>query len=179
MRLFIGISIGDEAREALWTATARMRKISDGRYAERDMYHITLAFLGELEEGRVDKIKSAMDDVAACARRVSLALSGAGTFGRGESAILYAGVKGEDGLRPIADELRRALAARGLPFDPKPFKAHITLARRVNATEELLGVPIEPIAFPVDALTLFHSCRVNGALRYLPIYAARFGEGDR
>lgn len=178
MRLFIGISIGDEAREALFSAAARMRKIADGRYVERDMYHITLAFLGELEIGRMGEIRAAMDEAAGRAGKVTLTLGRAGYFGRGESAILYGGVAGAEELRPVADGLRRALAARNLPFDPKPFRAHITLARRVNATEELLGVPVTPVTFQADALTLFHSCRVNGALRYLPIYVVRFGEGD-
>ena len=178
MRLFIGVSIGHEARQALISAANRMRKIADGRYVEPDMYHITLAFLGELEPGRTADVRSAMAEVAGCARRVPLALNRAGAFGRGESGILYGGVTGADALRTVADALRRALTARNLPFDPKPFKAHITLARRVKVTEALLGVPIAPVTFPADALTLFHSCRVGGALRYLPIHVAPFGEGD-
>ncbi len=179
MRLFIGILIGDEARAALARAAAQMRRIAAGRYVRDDMYHVTLAFLGELEVGRIDDIKAAMDEASGHARAVSLALSSADTFGRGESAILYAGVRGAEGLRDASDDLRRALAVRQLPFDPKPFKAHITLARRVNATRELLSVQIEPVRFPAKGLTLFHSCRVNGILRYLPIYTSRFQEDER
>lgn len=93
MRLFIGISIGDEARAALARAAAQMRRIAAGRYVRDDMYHVTLAFLGELEVGRIDDIKAAMDEASGHARAVSLALSSADTFGRGESAILYAGVR--------------------------------------------------------------------------------------
>ncbi len=174
MRLFIGIPIGRAARAALARAAAEMRGIADGRYVAQDMYHVTLAFLGELDGGRMDAVRAAMDEAAGCARPVPLTLAGTGSFGKAHSAILYAGVQGADGLYPVADELRAALAARGLPFDPKPFKAHITLARRVNATETLLSSRIEPVAFCADGLTLFHSCRVNGALRYLPIYESHF-----
>lgn len=177
MRLFIGIPIGTDARAALAQAAAEMRAIEDGRYVAKEMYHVTLAFLGELEVGRMDAVRAAMDEAAGCARSVPLTLAGAGSFGKGESAILYAGVRGADGLCPVADELRAALAARGLPFDPKPFKAHITLARRVNATGALLASKIAPVAFCADGLTLFHSCRVDGALRYLPIYESHFRKG--
>jgi 2'-5' RNA ligase len=178
MRLFIGISIGEQARTVLARAAAEMRKIADGRYVTRDMYHITLAFLGELEAGQTGAVQAAMDEAACRARPVPLALADAGTFGKAGSEILYAGVRGADGLRPLADRLRGTLTTRGLPFDPKPFQAHITLARRVNATRELLASKIEPVAFYADGLTLFHSCRVDGVLRYLPIYESHFEKGD-
>lgn len=175
MRLFIGISIGDQARAALTQAAARMERMAAGRYVDEDMYHITLAFLGELEKAQLEPLKSAMDEVAERAAPIRLSLCGADFFGRRESAVLYAGVDGGKALCPIANDLRRALGLRNLPFDPKPFRAHITLARRVHVADDLLAIPIPPAPFTAEGLTLFHSCRVNGALRYLPIWFVRFG----
>lgn len=178
MRLFIGIPIGDAARAALLRATGRMRQTADGRYVDGDLYHITLAFLGELDEGRLREIQSAMAAAAADVQPVMLTLSRAGYFGRPDNAILYADVHGAQSLHPIADKLRRMLDAYRLPYDRKPFKAHITLARRVRASKELLGVAVEPIPFAAGRFTLFHSCRVAGRLCYLPIYEAPFERED-
>ena len=174
MRLFIAVALDDPARETLARAARAMRRIADGRYVPKEMYHVTLAFLGEIEPGRLIGVQRAMDAAARRAAPVPLALSRPGTFGRGESAILYCGVSGAEGLVPVAERLRGELAARDLPFDPKPFKAHITLARRVNAVPEVLETQVPRAEFPAEGLTLFHSTRVEGVLSYLPIYFSKF-----
>lgn len=176
MRLFIGISLDAAALRALKEGTSKMRRIADGKYVDPAMYHITLAFLGEINETRIADVKAAMDQAAKTARRTMLALAGAGSFGRADHAILYAGVRGAENLHTAADTLRHALTARDLPFDPKPFKAHITLARRVCTSKELLDVAIEPVGFEANGLTLYHSHRINGVLKYLPIYVSPFEE---
>ncbi|MGI6239760.1 MAG: RNA 2',3'-cyclic phosphodiesterase [Christensenellales bacterium] len=174
MRLFVGIALNDEARDALRIATERMRKEVSGRYVPPRLYHITLAFLGELDAGRLDDVRAAMDDAALGFLTTAVALSKLGYFGKIENAILYCGVSGAQVLDRMAGALKRALTAHELTYDEKPFRAHITLARRVFATEALLDTPVDPVSFHVDGFMLFHSCRVDGELRYLPIHTSAF-----
>jgi 2'-5' RNA ligase len=68
-----------------------------------------------------------------------LRIAGGGTFGRGRFTTVWAGVRGDvDAIAGLAETLRRRLKAARLPYDPKPFRPHLTLARpgdRVTATE--------------------------------------------
>ena len=87
-----------------------------------ERWHITLAFLGEVEPGRLPEVERALDDVTV-PRGLGLRLRGGGRFGRRRSAPLWAGVDGELG------ELRRDVCGRlGLPGEE--FTPHLTVAYR-------------------------------------------------
>ena len=93
-----------------------------------DRWHLTLAFLGEVDEDRRAEVERALGDVPPPAAP-ELRISGGGSFGRARSAVLWAGVDGDlDGLAALHDALRRALVAGGLPHDERPFTPHLTVA---------------------------------------------------
>lgn len=174
MRLFIGISIGDAARDALACYAAALATKSRGVFARRDMYHITLAFLGETPPSALPGLRAALNAVAANRADFELALDKPGYFGGAQRAILYCGVSASPALHNCAADLRRALTAAGYSYDEKPFKAHITLARKVDVGALALG-QMPGARFPARGLTLYHSDRVDGALTYTPIHFAAFG----
>jgi 2'-5' RNA ligase len=104
----------------------------NARIAARHLWHVTLAFLGDVADDRRDSAAAALD--AAATRfdgpRPALRLAGGGTFGRGRFALLWVGVDGDvSGLRSLAGTVRAELRRARLPFDRKPFRAHLTVAR--------------------------------------------------
>jgi RNA 2',3'-cyclic 3'-phosphodiesterase len=57
-------------------------------------------------------------------------IGGGGRFGGGRSTTLWTGIRGDiDALRGLAGDIRQALRAAKLPFDTKPMRPHVTLAR--------------------------------------------------
>ena len=85
----------------------------------------------------------------------------------------------ETGLLKTAQCVREALREDGVPFDPTPFVPHITLGRNVRIDERTLaGLIPEACETEIAALTLFESARVDGMLRYTPLYHAPV-EGKR
>ncbi len=93
-----------------------------------DRWHVTLAFLGEIEPARLPDVEQAIGDVVPSGP-LRLRISGGGSFGRGRSAVLWAGLDGDvDGLADLHAALRRALVAGGLPHDERPFTPHLTVA---------------------------------------------------
>jgi 2'-5' RNA ligase len=61
---------------------------------------------------------------------IRVSVAGGGKFGRSRFTTVWAGLDGElDGLRGLAAAIRRELKRARLPFDAKPFRPHITLAR--------------------------------------------------
>lgn len=174
MRLFSGVEVPVGVRKLIALLARSMQKSASGRYATYDMYHITLAYIGESDD---DMRLRAMEAIKTCACDFSapiLSPGKPGYFGKRENSILHLSVNGGEALKPICSELRYLLACANLPFDPKPFNPHIILARHVNAAALQLEMPVDIPGFSAEGITLFNSCRVDGVLRYIPMYFEPF-----
>ncbi|HVQ90431.1 MAG TPA: 2'-5' RNA ligase family protein [Mycobacteriales bacterium] len=131
-------------------ALAGPRRLPGGpRWTDPAAWHITLAFLGEVAESRVDRAVAGVGPVAAAGRPVRLRLAGAGTFpARGVPRVLWTGVTGADRpagdpstgsvpagevaageLARLAREVRAAALAAGIPVERRPYQPHLTLGR--------------------------------------------------
>ena len=176
MRLFVGLGLSEEARVALWSAVSGLGLA--GQLVPRENYHVTMAFLGERDERQAPRIQRIVEAAAREHAPMTLSISGLGFFGRRENALLYAGLAPCPRLLPLSDTLRRLLTEAGEAFDPKPFVAHITLARKANLTQTDLRAPLPTAAFRVGQVTLYHSARVRGELRYIPVFQAPLERDD-
>ena len=69
------------------------------------------------------------------------------------------------------EKTRRRLAERNIPFDPKTFRAHITLARKpsVPTGVVLSGVEVPPAAMTVNEVCLYRSERGENGMEYTVI----------
>lgn len=140
-RLFIAVPIDDGVKSNLArveTAAARSQQgRGDGRgrgvsWVRPENLHVTLAFLGDVEERRVDAAEDAV--YAATEERgapLQLQARGLGAFPNEEKArVLWAGLEGDvprliDLQCRLVSDLKRA----GFEVDSKRFRPHITLAR--------------------------------------------------
>jgi 2'-5' RNA ligase len=134
MRLFVATyppatACDDLERQlaGLNVATAAGRGVNT-RLARRDTWHVTLTFLGDVADERVDDVHTAIGRAVDGANAPELRLAGGGRFGRGRFTLLWVGVEG-DGLGELARLVRRQLKRARLPYDDKPFKPHLTVAR--------------------------------------------------
>ncbi|AGI47986.1 2'-5' RNA ligase [Thermoplasmatales archaeon BRNA1] len=105
--------------------------------------HITLAFVGEVDEERIDDIAECVEAEVREKGSARITLKGAGAFpSEKRPRVIWAGVETGLPLEGIAAGIRRRFAAKGIPFDEKPFKAHITVGRvdRPTDVSGLIGV---------------------------------------
>ncbi|WBB65318.1 RNA 2',3'-cyclic phosphodiesterase [Micromonospora sp. WMMD812] len=141
MRLFVAVC---PPAEAVADLTAQITQLRIGaaaaagtnvRLADPAHFHLTLAFLGDVEEGRLVEVESALGLAAQWFREDRdsaplLRLGGGGRFGRGRFTVLWVDVRGEaEALAVLARLIRSRLRAARLPHDDKPFRAHLTIAR--------------------------------------------------
>jgi 2'-5' RNA ligase len=127
MRLFVAVFPPDDVCRDLrgrLTAVAQ-RQGGSVRLTPIDRWHVTLAFLGEVAEGRLPAVRRALDQVSV-PRGTELRLRGGGHFGRGRSTVLWAAVEGE--LAGLHADVRERLRAAELPYDERPFTPHLTVA---------------------------------------------------
>jgi 2'-5' RNA ligase len=133
VRLFVAVDPPEAALEELAEVVAGLAVNAAGaRVTARPLWHVTLAFIGEVPDDRLPVAAAALDgavrDAAALGQPPpTLRIAGGGRFGRGKFTILWAGIEGD--LRPLRRVVTRQLKAARLPFDDKRFHPHLTLAR--------------------------------------------------
>jgi RNA 2',3'-cyclic 3'-phosphodiesterase len=103
----------------------------NARLAARALWHVTVAFLGDVDEKRRDAAAAAVDRAAVESDAVPmLRLAGGGTFGRGNFTTMWVGLAGDvAGLESLAGTVRAKLRRAHLHYDRKPFRPHLTIAR--------------------------------------------------
>ncbi|MBO4205075.1 2'-5' RNA ligase family protein [Micromonospora echinofusca] len=161
MRLFVALYPPAGALDDIFAEVGRLRVGRAAaedvriRLVDRESAHITLAFLGDVDDDRLPEVTAALARAAAPAAPVPTAspppapeapgvppapappvgplrlrLAGGGEFGAGRHSVLWADVHGDvAALHALAGRIRSELHRAGLPYDGRPFRPHLTIAR--------------------------------------------------
>jgi 2'-5' RNA ligase len=129
MRLFIALDIPAEIRAGLTKYMERARALApEARWARVEGLHVTLKFIGHVDEAAVRKIKAALASIKAAPFEVKFA--GVGFFPNPNAGrVFWAGVDGGDHLARLASTIDAALEKLGFARETKPYHPHLTLAR--------------------------------------------------
>ena len=125
MRLFIAIELPDDLKREL----SRLRMdIPGARRVQADQIHLTLAFLGEVEEADIERLTGELARIHV--PEFQLCFSGTGCFpDRRRPRVLWIGLEPEPSLKRLAAGVHDAVLACGIPQEKRSFSPHITLAR--------------------------------------------------
>ena len=179
MRAFIALELPDGFRRQTADLARQLGQAVDGRFLKRETYHLTLAFLGNIDDAARGRAMDAMDAACGGVGPIPLACDGLGKFGKPHDAVLWMGLRREPALDQLAQQLRAELAARDVDFDGKEFRPHITLARRARIPRGALPA----LAFPLDdsatRVTLFKSELSREGATYKPLYTVELGAAPR
>ncbi len=184
MRIFVGLPLPEIYQEELAALRRRWERRLRSRTAwtRPGNWHLTLKFLGEVDESRLGEIRQALGAVKFSAYE---AQAGAGGFfpGPHRPRVLWVGMaKGAEQTMEIARAVEQAMT--GLDFEPeeRPFAAHLTLARikepRHDPWEELLGELAGKVwpAFTMNEFVLWKSELSSAGPKYTPL--GRFSAKD-
>ena len=141
------------------------------RWVEPENYHITLRFIGDVEEPMADEIAGQL-------RRVSrppfeLALAGLDAFGSRKPHAIYAAVRPTLVLRKLQGEHERLMQRIGLEPERRKFTPHVTIARLRGAAEPdvaaylALRGDFRTAPFPVGRFVLMSSRASRGGGPYI------------
>jgi 2'-5' RNA ligase len=134
MRAFIAAPLPELVRSSAARIAEVARAVLPGarcRWTPPETYHLTLAFLGEIDDAAAARLGDALAEALAGMPAVPIRVAGAGGFPAPEVArVLWAGLDGGDALANLAARIRGAVRAAGLMLpDDRPFAPHVTLAR--------------------------------------------------
>ncbi|MBO1076327.1 RNA 2',3'-cyclic phosphodiesterase [Roseomonas marmotae] len=163
VRLFVALPIDDGTRDEL---AGLAGGIPGARWVPPENYHLTLRFIGEVENVLADELDEALATIRA--KPFELKLRGVNVFEKaGRIHSLYAGVERCERLSHLQSKVETALQRAGLPPERKKFAPHVTLARTEKAAPDKL------IAF-VQAHNLFRA--PPQPVNHFSLYSSRLGK---
>ena len=173
MRAFIAADIPDDIREKLMEAAFSFG-LSDIKIIDRRNLHFTLAFLGELENVRISRVKRAIDKIRF--NVFDIDIKGIDYFGN--PGVIYSAVTfGADKIIELANSLRVELACSDIYFDKKDFVPHVTMARmKRRIDEKILMDEVYRFAdkkfgsYALDTISLFKSVLSPDGPKYERLY---------
>jgi len=123
-RLFVALPIPDDVADSL---SAMQGGVPDANWVPSENFHITLAFIGEVDGGMAQDIDEALATIDGPV--LDLALAGVDHFVDGhQPKALYAAVVQEERLTRLQEKVSNALRGEGVKLDRRKFRPHVTLA---------------------------------------------------
>ena len=170
MRLFVALDLSDAVRTEIAKFCETLRaEFPSARWVRSEGIHVTLKFIGELEDDRVEKIENALSIVASNAP-VEMSFRGTGFFPNERRArVFWIGIEATPNLAEIAAQVETQLEPLGIARESREFKPHLTLAR----IEELRGIEKLHEALRRHAPADFGTFRTNE----MYLYRSELGRG--
>lgn len=166
MRMFVAVVPPPEALDHLEALLEPRRAAAAYRWAPPDQLHVTLAFLADVPERKLDDLVERLGRAAARRTAFAATIAGGGAFPDvGRARVLWAGLeldeRGRIELSRAATGARAAAGRAGVPVDGQRFRPHVTVARLghpagVSDWVKLLDAYRGP-TWTVDRLTLIAS----------------------
>jgi RNA 2',3'-cyclic 3'-phosphodiesterase len=129
MRLFIALDIDDVIRQRITRFIEGVAGFApDARWAQPELLHVTLKFIGEQPESAIESIKRALSVLRADATEIHF--RGYGFFPSVKSPrVFWIGMQAEAQLPALAAAIDDKMALLGIPKEDRAYSPHLTLAR--------------------------------------------------
>lgn len=127
----MALNLPDAVRRALWSAAAPVRELGlPIKWVRPEGIHVTLKFLGEVQDEREPELRAALARAAAGGRPLPLAVEGFGAFPALERPrVIWAGLEPDPQLELLQHRVEQEFAPLGFPAEGRPFRPHLTLGR--------------------------------------------------
>jgi len=158
MRSFIGINFSREVKEDISRIQRQIRdNAAKGRFKHVDNFHITLKFLGEIEQEQAVEIAKKLEGIAQKHQGFELRLQDIGRFkGRENIRTLYIGLGGQiQALNKLNEATEAAMEELGFKRESRAYTPHITISQDLT-----LNVPFEELKNQID-MSNTHTIYVN------------------
>lgn len=125
IRLFTSLDLPEEQKQEL---LGRMGGLPNVRWQTRDQLHLTLRFIGEVEENRAEEIRLLLGGLDF--KPFFSRIAGVGTFGtRRTPRMVWAGIEGVGELKALQEKITNVIRRAGIPPEERKYTPHVTLAR--------------------------------------------------
>jgi 2'-5' RNA ligase len=131
MRAFVAVNLPPDDRVRLYGALEPLRaKALPVRWTPPESLHVTLKFLGSVEDERVAALQAVLERVAGAAEKFELAVGGLGAFPRlARPRVWWVGIAPEPRLAALQRALEIGFDELGFAREERAFSPHVTIGR--------------------------------------------------
>jgi 2'-5' RNA ligase len=174
MRLFICIDLEQDQLDAVNRLKTSLKKESNkGRFTKPEHMHLTLNFLGEVEDERLGDVIQAMDTVDF--NKFVLHMSGLGWFQKRSGKIYWVGLERNEELQDLQRCLHNALSDRGFELEKREYTPHITVGRDVKVADDFnpsrYTEMVQGMSIKVDRIILKKSENKGSGIIHTVLYS--------
>jgi 2''-5'' RNA ligase len=186
-RIFVAVDISEEARRkaAVYVENLR-RRFSDLRvgWEKPEKLHLTLKFLGDIDDKKLEKLTVAVSRTAEISRKFSLRITGTGVFPNPRRArVVWLGVEDHaKSLSKLWETLESECEREGFERESRAFSPHLTIGRlrEPERSGELvtahLGENFESEEFEVSEIVIYQSRLLPQGSRYTVVSRHKIAE---
>lgn len=180
MRTFLALEVPPDIVAYLGDVTDRLARRTDGvKWVRNQGIHITVKFLGEIEEAIVERMKRALRPIGSLFAPFAARLGALDAFPSQRSArvIVVKLKEGSENIVAIFSQVEERLAEIAVDKEKRGLVPHITLGRRRTPESFPNGdpMPIEEKEFLIENLVLFKSTLTSGGAIYAPVWKIKLG----
>ena len=182
MRLFVAIPVDDQIK-------SRMLRVCDDidvrdarvRWCSAEQLHLTLKFIGEVEDSLLKPIRDAVQRVADKTPALDMEIGATGCFPAADPVrVVWIGGSDPSGTLPkVVQELEGALAPLGIEKEKRTFSEHFTIGRvkfdhsRGRLRESVRAAGFDACRQAVRELVLYQSTLCQTGAQYAPVLRAK------
>jgi 2'-5' RNA ligase len=180
MRTFLALPVPADIIAYLREVIGRLERRTEGvRWVRDEGIHVTVKFLGEIEEPMAERMRSALTPIGAAFGPFRASLGGLDAFPAKRRARVIV-VKLKEGIehsQAVFEEVEERLAALDVEREKRKLAPHLTLGRRRIPKPFPNGdpMPIEEKEFIIEELVLYKSTLTPGGAIYAPVWKIKLG----
>jgi 2'-5' RNA ligase len=147
IRTFIALALTGEVRLSVARRMDDLRPRAQGiRWVPPENLHLTLRFLGDVEEGQIPEVHQAVASAAGGGGPFALRPGAFGAFPNvHRPRVLYVSLEGDvERLRGLQRRVEGELVGRGFPKEDRPFSPHLTIGRAMRDRRVSIDLPPLP-----------------------------------
>lgn len=130
-RIFIGIFLPETFQESL---SSLCFGVSGMKWTKPENLHITLKFIGEVENRLFEEISESLYD--AKFKPFIVKVKGIGTFQNKFNQLIWAGLEQSEEILELYKKIEKMLSKFGIPKEKREYLPHVTLGRGKNVRQE-------------------------------------------
>lgn len=166
MRIFIAVLFDEAVKEKIYEYIKLIKKDHKGNFTTFDNLHLTIYFIGELNESQLSRVKKRIEELEFEA--FNLEINGIGSFqNTNNQRLVHLKTEPNLELKNLHLKVLQALKKARINIKSTDFNPHITLGRKVEIDlPELFKIETNSIDCLVKKVSVMESKRVDNQLVY-------------
>lgn len=176
-RIFFAVPISDEVQKLLREIQSNLRDLPGKiRWVPPENVHLTIKFIGEVEEVVATNLHSQVDNLP-LPERFSITVNRTGVFPHPRRPrVLWVGTEDSTSLEKIAGQLDDAFEEDGIEPETREFHPHLTLGRVKGhglpgeTLNQFLNYEVPKISMPVESVVCYESILKPAGAEYTALH---------